>query len=133
MSARTRLVTVAGRTREIPAPPPALPTDWREIGLRAALTVAGLITVATVVYSTMTISGLLGGWWGYAGGSVFDAAWVVTLLLAVVHRYDPAQRRAADTAGWWLLAASMAVLAVHGIRVHDWGQAVGGPAVSLVA
>jgi hypothetical protein len=129
----TRTVTVAGRSREIPVKAPALPTDWREIGLRGALTVAGLITVATVVYSTMSIAQLLGGWWGYAGGAVFDAAWVVTLLLAVVHRYDPAQRKAADTAGWWLLAASMVVLCVHGIRVHDWGQAVGGPAVSLVA
>lgn len=129
----TRTVTVAGRSREIPEKAPALPTDWREIGLRTALVVAALITVATVVYSTMSIAELLGGWWGYAGGAVFDAAWVVTLLLAVVHRYDPAQRKAADNAGWWLLAASMVVLCVHGIRVDDWGQAVGGPAVSLVA
>ena len=129
----TRTVTVAGRSREIPTDPPALPTDWREMGLRTALVVAGLITVATVVYSTMSIAELLGGWWGYAGGAVFDAAWVVTLLLSVVHRYDPAQRKAADTAGWFLLAASMAVLCVHGIQAGDWGQAVGGPAVSLVA
>ncbi|MFJ8856331.1 hypothetical protein [Streptomyces sp. NPDC102437] len=133
MERTTRTVTVAGRSREIPVTPPDVPTDWREIGLRAALVVAGLITVATVVYSTMSIAELLGGWWGYAGGAVFDAAWIVTLLLAVVHRYDPAQRRAADNAGWWLLAASMAVLVVHGIRADDWGQAVGGPAVSLVA
>ncbi|MEV5887681.1 hypothetical protein AB0L74_34485 [Streptomyces sp. NPDC052020] len=124
---------MAGRTREVPAALPKLPADWRARALVAALVVAGAITVATVVYSTMSIAELLGGWWGYAGGSVFDAAWLVTLLLAVVHRHDPDQRRAADIAGWALLAVSMAVLIAHGIRVEDWGQAVGGPAVSLVA
>lgn len=133
MKRRTRTVTVAGRAREIPMKPPALPADWTQRGLVAALALAGLITVATVVYSTMSVAELLGGWWGYAGGMVFDAAWLVTLLLSVVHRYDPERRRAADRIGWALLAVSMAVLAAHGIRVDDWGQAVGGPAVSLVA
>ncbi|WAX82181.1 hypothetical protein [Streptomyces sp. KMM 9044] len=132
-AARTRPVTVAGRTREVPAEAPRLPTDWRSVAQTAALVVAGLITVATVVYSTMSIAQMLGGWWGYVGGAVFDAAWLVALLLAVVHRHDPDHRKAADRTGWLLLAVSMAVLIVHGIRVGDWGLAVGGPAVSLVA
>ncbi|MFJ4343636.1 hypothetical protein [Streptomyces sp. NPDC088915] len=131
--ARTRTVTVAGRPREIPEAAPRLPTDWKGRAQVLALVITGLLTVATVVYSTMSIAEMLGGWWGYVGGGVFDTAWLVALLLAVAHRTDPERRAAADRIGWMLLAASVVVLAVHGIREGDWGLAVGGPAVSLVA
>ncbi|MFJ2015587.1 hypothetical protein ACIQJ8_35785 [Streptomyces globisporus] len=133
MNQRTRTVTVAGKAREIPAEAPALPKDWQAIGQVAALVVTGLLTVATVVYSTVSIAEMLGGWWGYVGAAVFDTAWLVALLLSVIHRTDPERRAAADRIGWVLLVVSVAVLAVHGITEGDWGLAVGGPAVSLVA
>ncbi|AYV33170.1 hypothetical protein EES41_41060 (plasmid) [Streptomyces sp. ADI95-16] len=136
MSAARRMVavTMAGRTHEVPVESPRVPTDWRRRGLAVALAVTGALTVACVVWSTVSIAHLLGGGEAaYAGASVFDAAWLVVVLLEVYHRYDRARRAAAQRVGWALLVVSMAALIAYGIRLGDWGVAVGGPAVSLVA
>ncbi|MFG2669124.1 hypothetical protein ACGFY6_33400 [Streptomyces sp. NPDC048387] len=124
---------MAGRTHEVPIEGPELPRDWRAIGLRAALAVTGALTVACIVWSTLSIGRLLGGHAGYAGATVFDAAWLVVLLLEVIHRYDRAKRARAQKIGWVLLVVSMAALAGYGLKVDDLGITVGGPAVSLVA
>ncbi|MFD6187132.1 hypothetical protein [Streptomyces goshikiensis] len=124
---------MAGRTHDVPIEGPELPRDWRAIGLKVALTVTGALTVACIVWSTLSIGRLLGGHAGYAGATVFDAAWLVVLLLEVIHRYDRAKRARAQKIGWVLLAVSMAALAGYGLKVDDLGITVGGPAVSLVA
>ncbi|MFF1561829.1 hypothetical protein [Streptomyces sp. NPDC058279] len=111
----------------------SLPTDWRGRALNVALAVTGLLTVACVIWSTVSIGRLLGGHMGYVGASVFDAAWLVVIVLEVYHRYDEERRRAAQWIGWALLAVSMAALAGYGVKAGDLGIAIGGPAVSLVA
>lgn len=132
-AARTVPVTMAGRTHEVQVDPPEMPTDWRHRLLVAALVVTGVLTAACVVWSTVSIGRLLGGHMGYVGASVFDAAWLVVVVLEVYHRYDRERRRVAQYIGWALLVVSMAALAGYGAKVGDLGIAIGGPAVSLVA
>ncbi|MFE9222583.1 hypothetical protein ACFYN3_40605 [Streptomyces lavendulae] len=131
--ARTVPVTMAGRTHEVPVDPPEMPVDWRHRALIAALVVTGVLTAACVVWSTVSIGRLLGGHMGYVGASVFDAAWLVVVVLEVYHRYDQERRQIAQWIGWGLLVVSMAALAGYGAKVGDLGVAIGGPAVSLVA
>lgn len=128
-------VTMHGKTHNIPreAPVPQIPVDWEQRALNAALVVTGGLTLASVVWSTASIGGLLHGGVGYVAATVFDAAWIVTLLMEYLGRYDRRRRRSARVMGWLLLALTMAALAGDGMQAHDKGLALCGAAVSLVA
>ncbi|GHJ24444.1 hypothetical protein [Streptomyces albus] len=137
---RTRMVphTRDGRTHmveeqyTVPAPP-KLPRDWERIALRVAVGLALALTVVGVVWSTVSIGAVLDGGVGYAAAVPFDVAWGVALILEWLSRYDRERRRFPQRLGWALLALSMAAIATHGIREHDWALAAVGASVSLVA
>lgn len=131
-------VTRQGRTHQVPMEMPApeaprIPRDWDQIALRAALAVAGVLTIAAIVWSTVSIGALLGGAPGYIAATVFDASWGVSLLMEWLARYRPEKRRKAQKIGWVLLAISMAAIAAHGWNSGSVALAAIGAAVSLIA
>ncbi|MGA4844740.1 hypothetical protein [Streptomyces sp. G45] len=131
-------VTMHGKTHHIPqdVPVPAaprIPADWEQRALAAALAVTGALTLASIVWSTVSIGNLLHGGVGYAAAAVFDASWVVVLLMEYLGRYDKQRRKRARVLGWMLLAFTMGAIAGDGIKQDDIGLAICGAAVSLVA
>ncbi|MFI9206497.1 hypothetical protein [Streptomyces sp. NPDC053048] len=131
-------VTLRGKTHQVPMEmpvptPPAIPADWEQRALAAALVVTGGLTLASVVWSTVSIGNLLHGGVGYVAASVFDASWIVVLLMEFLGRYDRRRRKSARILGWVLLVLTMGALAGDGIKQDDVGLAVCGAMVSLVA
>ncbi|MDJ0375484.1 hypothetical protein QMK19_39340 [Streptomyces sp. H10-C2] len=131
-------VTMHGKTHHVPKDmplpaPPRIPADWEQRALSAALIVTGVLTVASVVWSTVSIGNLLHGGVGYAAATVFDASWIVVLLMEFLGRYDRKRRKTARILGWLLLVFTMGAIAGDGIARGDIGLAICGAAVSLVA
>ncbi len=131
-------VTMHGKTHhiseDVPAPAaPRIPVDWEQRALAAALAVTGALTLASIVWSTVSIGNLLHGGVGYAAAAVFDASWVVVLLMEYLGRYDKQRRKRARVLGWVLLVFTMGAIAGDGIAQDDIGLAICGAAVSLVA
>ncbi len=112
---------------------PKLPTDWDAVAVRVAVAVVLGLTAVTVAWSTISIGALLGGSIGYAAAGVFDAAWLVNVLLEYLSRFDPAKRAFSKRLGWALLVATMGALFWHGLLSGSVALAVVGAAVSLFA
>ncbi|MFF7373617.1 hypothetical protein [Streptomyces tricolor] len=112
---------------------PVMPADWDQYAIKAAVTVVALLTAVAVVWSTYSIGALLEGGMGYAAAAVFDAAWIVNVLMEYLARFDPAKRSFSKKVGWLLLAATMGSIFWHGILAGSIALGVVGAAVSLFA
>ncbi|MGW1379546.1 hypothetical protein ACWD6P_35500 [Streptomyces sp. NPDC002446] len=112
---------------------PVMPADWDQYAIKAAVTVVALLTAVAVVWSTYSIGALLDGGMGYAAAAVFDAAWIVNVLMEYLARFDPAKRSFSKKVGWLLLAATMGSIFWHGILAGSVALGVVGAAVSLFA
>ena len=112
---------------------PVMPADWDQHAIKAAVTVVALLTAVAVVWSTYSIGALLNGGMGYAAAAVFDAAWIVNVLMEYLARFDPAKRSFSKKVGWLLLAATMGSIFWHGLLAGSVALGVVGAAVSLFA
>jgi hypothetical protein len=112
---------------------PRIPADWDARGLKGAASVALAMTAASVAWSTISIGALLHGGIGYAAAGLFDASWIVTILLEWLSRFDPEKRRFAKYMGWGLLALTMGAICWHGLLTGGLALGMVGAAVSLVA
>ncbi|MEU3522025.1 hypothetical protein ABZ770_43510 [Streptomyces sp. NPDC006654] len=136
---RSRVVqhTRDGITHDVTEPyeirTPVMPADWDQYAIKAAVTVVALLTAVAVVWSTYSIGALLNGGMGYAAAAVFDAAWIVNVLMEYLARFDPAKRSFSKKVGWLLLAATMGSIFWHGILAGSVALGVVGAAVSLFA
>ena len=112
---------------------PVLPRNWDSIALRVVVGLVGVLTLASIVWSTWSIGSLLHGGPGYLAAGVFDLAWAVSLALEYLGRFDADKRKFATRLGWVLLLATMGLIFWHGMTLHSVGMAVGGAAVSAFA
>ncbi|MCK9929406.1 hypothetical protein MXD62_19855 [Frankia sp. Mgl5] len=144
MRTRTRTVQVPGthtingqtmpviREQQIVEPVP--PRDWDVLATRAAVTVIVVLTTFSVVWSTVSIARLLGGGWAATlAAATFDAAWIVTGVIAYLVRHQPDRRAVVDRGGWALVAVTVIALGVEGWRTSGLAAACAGAAVSLIA
>ncbi|MFI1942043.1 protein transporter Sec31 [Streptomyces purpureus] len=130
--------TIDGRTVLIDEPydvkVPVPPRDWDRTVRTAVLTVAALIGLASIGWSTASIGALLdlvvvtGA--AYAAAAVFDLVWIACMALEWLARYEPARAALPRRAGWVALAIAMAAVAVHG---HVEGQLVIGTVGATVS
>jgi hypothetical protein len=116
-------------TVQVPKPP----ADWDARGLKAAVASSLTMTGVSMVWSTISIGALLHGGVGYMAAAVFDASWLVVLLLEWLARFDPSKRGFAKFTGWVLLAGTMGAILWHGLLAGSTALAVVGAAISLVA
>lgn len=97
---------------------PVPPRDWDRIVLAAVTTVAGLIGIASIIWSTASIGGLLSQLVApgaaFAAAAVFDLVWLSCMALEWLARYDTARAQTPRRAGWWALALAMAAVFAHG-------------------
>ncbi|MGF0168648.1 hypothetical protein ACQRET_32235 [Streptomyces koyangensis] len=112
---------------------PVLPADWDQRAIKAAVAVVMVLTTVAVVWSTYSIGALLDGGMGYAAAAVFDAAWIVNVLLEYLARYDAEKRAFSKKLGWGLLVCTMGAIFWHGLIVGSVALGVVGAAVSLFA
>ncbi|EFC84496.1 CopD family protein [Parafrankia sp. EUN1f] len=117
------------KTRDVPRPPVDWDTRVTVFGLVVALT----LTCASVLWSTWAIGQLLHGGIGFVAAGIFDAAWLLCLLMEWLARWEPAKRARPKRAGWALLAATMVFIGWHGVESGSLGMAVAGAAVSMFA
>jgi hypothetical protein len=140
---RTRLVphTVDGETElvldreivEVPAPP----ADWDQ-RVRVAVTIGAIVLVtASLVWTTASIGDLLAAVTlpavAYAAAVAFDASWIMCMGVEWLLRYDPKRATAAQRAGRFALAVSMAAVFAHGYIAGEWIIGVVGALVSGLA
>lgn len=112
---------------------PVLPRDWDSIAIKVATYVVLTLTLASVIWSTVSIGALLHGVAGYAAAAVFDMAWLVNVLLEWLARNSPRKRTFAKRLGWALLVVTMGAIAWHGLLAGGLAMAVVGAAVSAFA
>ncbi|MFF3857471.1 hypothetical protein [Micromonospora sp. NPDC002575] len=112
---------------------PVMPADWDQRAIKAAVAVVMVLTTVAVVWSTYSIGALLDGGMGYAAAAVFDAAWIVNVLLEYLARYDAEKRAFSKKLGWGLLVCTMGAIFWHGLIVGSVALGVVGAAVSLFA
>ncbi|MEU6114902.1 GIY-YIG nuclease family protein [Streptomyces sp. NPDC047117] len=140
---RERLVplTIDGKTHQVPDPYDVQvtvpPRDWDAIVLRAVMAATLLVVLGAVTWSTTGIGGLLDRaaptWVSYLIAGVFDLAWVVSMAIEWLSRYDRRRARLPKWAGWAALAVSMAAIFVqHWLSGSVWVGAFGA-LVSLIA
>lgn len=112
---------------------PVMPRDWDAVATRAALGIVSTLTVIAVVWSTVSIGGLLGGGVGYAAAAIFDAAWLTVLLLEWLARFDASKRAFPRAAGWALVVLAAGAIFWHGLLAGSVAMAVVGAMVSIVS
>lgn len=109
---------------------PKAPTDWDAAAVRAAAGIVLSLTLAAVLWSTVSIGDLLGGGVGYAAAAIFDLAWLVVLLVEWLARFDAEKRVFPKRMGWLLALVAAAAIAAHGLTVN--GLTGGGIALAAV-
>lgn len=112
---------------------PVAPRDWDQISTKVGVGLVGLLTLVSIVWSTVSIGGLLGGGIGFAAAAMFDISWAVCLILEWKARFDPGKRSFPRNLGWLLLIATMFFIGWHGVDRDDVALAVVGASVSLFA
>ncbi|NGO73981.1 hypothetical protein, partial [Streptomyces boncukensis] len=142
---RTRLVetTFNGETRTTRQTyyewEPAPPRNLDALYLRAVITIAVLLTLIAVVWSTTAIGRLLGGLvpgheaTGYLAACAFEVPWVVCLMIQWLLRYEPDRARAVSRAGWVGLAIVVTAVVVDGAHLDMVEVGIIGAFVSVVA
>jgi hypothetical protein len=118
---------------EVPEPP----RDWDQL-VRTAVTIGAIVLVtASLVWTTASIGDLLSAVTlpvvAYAAAVAFDASWIMCMGVEWLLRYDPKRARAAQRAGKWALAVSMAAVFAHGHAAGEWAIGVVGALVSGLA
>lgn len=121
---RTRLVphTVNGKTEmvlerytvDIPVPP----RDWDRTVLTAVTATAGALVAVAVVWSTASIGDLLARVTvapaAYAAAVAFDLAWILSMAVEWLARYDPARAVLPRRMGHGALLVAMLAVGAHG-------------------
>jgi hypothetical protein len=132
-------VTVDGDTVYVVRKRPAarIPADREAQVLQGVQLLSALIVAGALVWSTVSIGGLLSltapQWVSYMIASAFDATWIGCMALEWVYRYDSARAALPRRTAWVALALSMALITAHGYVHHKWPVGAAGAAVSLVA
>lgn len=137
----TEPVTIDGkthnieRTREFRVPDAS--RDWdatldRLIGIGTGAVVFGAMAWSVVSIGSL-LSALAPMWLAYTIAIVFDLAWVLAMGMERQLRFEPAKQRIPKIAGWVLLAVSISVIFLHGIRVADVWVAVAGSVIAALA
>lgn len=128
----TRTVTV---TQDVHVPVP--PRDWDHIVLTAVTCTAGLMLLASVIWSTASAGDLLARAVvppvAYTAAVVFDIAWVSCLALEWLARYDDERVKAPRRAGHVALLVAMLVVCAHGWLADSWVVGLASAAISALA
>ncbi|WP_228976670.1 hypothetical protein [Streptomyces sp. DH12] len=116
---------------------PVPPRDWDEVILRAEFIAALLFTLTAIVTTATSfgrlLSPLLGEGVAYAAGAAFASGWLVCLGYEWLDRDDPTRAGAARTAGWVVLAYSMAAVLMYGHKHDEMPAAAVGACIDVVA
>ncbi|MEU7323354.1 hypothetical protein ABZ682_22805 [Streptomyces griseoviridis] len=117
---------------------PVPPRDWDAFLMRFLLTVAISSTVVAVVWSTASISRLLGlvvtePGIAVAAASLFELLWIVCLVAEWLLRGQPDRAQPMKNAGWVSVVFVVAAVVVEGFHEHQAAAGIVGGAVSLMA
>ncbi|MEU8870489.1 hypothetical protein AB0D24_04850 [Streptomyces javensis] len=142
---RTRWVetTFNGETKlreeEYPVWEPVPPVNLDAVYLRAVITVAVLLTLVAVVWSTTAIGRLLGGLVpgneaiGYLAATAFEVPWITCLVVQWLLRFQPERAKVVNVAGWIGLGIVVTAVVIDGKRLDMLEVGVVGAFVSVVA
>lgn len=137
----TEPVTIDGKTHNIERTRefrvPDVPRDWdatldKAIGFGVVLVVVGALAWSVVSIGSL-LSALAPVWLAFLIAGVFDLAWVLAMGMERQLRFEPAKQRVPKIVGWVLLAVSISVIFLHGIRVADLWVALAGSVIAALA
>ncbi|KQW13558.1 hypothetical protein [Streptomyces sp. Root369] len=117
---------------------PVPPRDWDVILMRFLMAVAIGSTTVAVVWSTASISRLLGlvvdsTGIAVAAASLFELLWIVCLAAEHLLRGQPDRAEPMKRAGWFAVVCVVAAVVVQGFHEHEQAAGIVGGAVSLMA
>jgi hypothetical protein len=132
-----RPVTRNGRTHYIEQPPKLPPLTPDEIILRAVAAATAVVVIGALIWSTVSVGGMLSqvapAWASYMIAAAFDLAWIISMAIEYVLRFEPRRQKIPKTMGWFALLISMGAIFTHGALLdHPW-IGVFGAAVSALA
>jgi hypothetical protein len=132
-----RPVTRNGRTHYIEQPPKLPPLTPDEIILRAVAMATAVVVIGALIWSTVSVGGMLNqvapAWASYMIAAAFDLAWIISMAIEYVLRFEPRRQKIPKTMGWLALLISMGAIFTHGALLeHPWIGAFGA-AVSALA
>lgn len=133
--------TVDGVTRVVTEPytvqVPVPPRDWDRIVLTCISLLVGAMVVASVVWSTTSVGGLLSravvAPVAYTAAGVFDAAWIACLAVEWLSRYDARKAVLPRRAGHLALLLAMAAVGANGWLTGSVAVGLVGAAISAIA
>lgn len=133
--------TVDGVTRTVTEPytvqVPQPPRDWDRIVLAAVSALVGAMVVASVVWSTTSVGGLLAravlAPVAYTAAGVFDAAWIACLAVEWLSRYDARKAVLPRRAGHLALLLAMAAVGANGWLTGSIAVGLVGATISAIA
>lgn len=116
---------------------PVPPRDWDHIVISGVLTIAAVLVLISVIWSTASIGDFLAravyAPIAYLGAVAFGLAWISCMALEWHARYDPARARLPRIAGNIALLIEMLAVCAHG-RIEDSLEVgVAGAVISAVA
>ncbi|MFI2434703.1 hypothetical protein [Streptomyces sp. NPDC018693] len=117
---------------------PIPPRNWDAALMRFLMTVAIGSTAVAVVWSTASISRLLGlvvttTAIAVAAASLFELLWIVCLVAEWLLRGQPDRAKPMKKAGWFAVVFVVAAVVVEGIHEDQVAAGIVGGAVSLMA
>jgi hypothetical protein len=122
----TRYVTVTDKVQV-----PIVPRDWDRLVKNGVSLVAVIVIIASVVWSTTSIGGLLArtvpAAVAYTAAVIFDATWITALAVEWLNRYNTAKAKLPRRVGHGALLLAMSAVCVHGWLAGSlWAGIVGG-------
>ncbi|PWI16027.1 hypothetical protein DI272_19025 [Streptomyces sp. Act143] len=117
---------------------PVPPRDWDVVLMRFLMAVALGMTAVAAVWSTASISRLLGlvvasTAIAIAAASLFELLWIVCLVAEHLLRGQPDRAEPMKKAGWFAVLCVVAAVVVEGFHEHEQAAGIVGGAVSLMA
>lgn len=110
-------------------PLPRLPFNLDATLRRILFTVAVVMTLVAIIWSTVAIGGMLAllapAWAAYLVAGVFDAGWAACLIAEWILRSDSRRAQLPMRVGAGMLAVSMAAITTHGALSGSWGWIIG--------
>jgi hypothetical protein len=133
--------TVNGITRMVPTRTqvqvPVKPLDWDRLVLLGVSTVAVVVILASIIWSTASVGALLAiavpAPIAYTAAVVFDATWIVALAVEWLSRYNTAKAKLPRRVGYGSLLIAMAAVAVHGALTGSLAAGLIGGVISGLA
>ncbi|MEU0181466.1 hypothetical protein ABZ312_09780 [Streptomyces sp. NPDC006207] len=131
----TTVINGVPETRQVPYDTwePVPPRDWDDIIVRGVTGVAVGVTVLAIAGTTAAVGGLLHrvvhSAVAYTVALVFDLAWLASIGMEHVERWDTKRARVVRNVGWVALGISMGSIVAFGGVMEQW--AAGGVAAAV--